>query len=332
MKKRNIIIIIITIILIITGILILNKTDSEILLRPRRTPRPTPTRVIKTSTPVITKTPTSTAIPTFTSTPTKTLAPTFTNTPTSTSTNTPTQTTVVTEVPTSTPDGVIAMPLSPVPVTGVDDIPALTEQLFPSDVILIRSTSAKYFIGFTNQPDARALMFTINEDGYPTSLSTSIAAILDIADQYGVTVLAYNLEWPQHSLQEKVDRLAAVRAELDRQGNTRPIVFGPTFYDFWASYAAFAPYIDGYAIQLQRATIGTEVDLAEQSIAKANSVLENPIIYIQISCQASGQFMRTAEQVIEVVNGLSELEGVSYVNLYFTEWWLAEEVINYFRP
>ena len=151
---------------------------------------------------------------------------------------------------------------------------------------------------------AKMLAFAVSDDGYPDNTAAAVASILAAAAAHGVTHLTYNLEQPT-TWDAKLARLAAVKAELDRQGNALPFIFGPIYTDFLRYFASAAPYCDGYAIQLQNAPVGEEGTLAADAVAKAESVMADPIMVIQVSC------LSTNRTVLKSLNRSRRWQGLA---------------------
>jgi hypothetical protein len=224
----------------------------------------------------------------------------------------------------------LGVPLCPNFISAVPDKPALSARLYSTDIIIVRYNVASWFSSFTQT--GRSMMFNQDEDGYPGGVPAAVSAILNTANIYSVTELSYNAEGLSPA--EILARLIAIRAELINQGDTRPLIMAPIYSMFLTQHANFAPYCDGFAIQLQNQTAGGEGAQALDAVTKAvgDMTPKVPIMYIQVSCKLDN---RTLEQVVTSVNDVSAISGVSFVNMFFgnvANWSLCDAALDILRP
>jgi hypothetical protein len=229
--------------------------------------------------------------------------------------------------------GGVMTSVCPVFISSVSNRPALSAQLLSSDEILCWYDTVSQFTDFSQAN--KTLLFNINHDGYVigdlSGVPAAIAAVLAAAVTYNVTRLVYNLEWSGHSVAEKITRLAAIRAELNTQGNTRPVIFCPIYSEFLSSHDSFAPYIEGYSVQLQNVNAGDEVVDAIDAVAKAHGAIPGCPVSVQIRAYSTG---RTVSQVVSIARNVSRVSGITGISLFFgppENWSFCQAVLNKIR-
>lgn len=218
----------------------------------------------------------------------------------------------------------LALPLM-VTVTPLSDVtsrPVVSTRLFATDEVIARYTTAAYFSEFTQSK--RGMLFTKTDD-------VDMAAVYAAANLYDVTVMHYNLEWPAHTWDQIRDQLEITRNALLALGDTRPLIFGPikTFLD--THIAAYAPFCDGFAWQLQASpTLAQVPAFVTAAVAASHAEIPNCPVYIQMNCYSE------SESAIEYyTRAVAGIPGVTEINLYFggaVNWTKAWNVLCRLRP
>lgn len=326
--------------LVVLGVLVIYITfasyQSQVkteLYRPTPTMRATRTRV-PTRTPVATRTRAPSRTPTWTSTRTSIWTPTWTSTwtPTRTVTPTITQTPIPTstQLPSLTPVLGYSLPINLNPAAGIPDKAVVSQIMRADDVILAWAGNIGILDQFPKQTTNQGALLNINNDGYPDRIPEAIAAFLAECEAHGVDRIYYNVEWSV-PFTSHMARLRAVTEELDRQGNTLPVLWVP-IYSIFVNYSGEAlPLFDGAGIQLQNQAIGSEGALTADAVARVNNTLDNAWIEIQIGCSPYYRG-RTYEQVLTAAYEVESVEGVTALSLWYgQDWAWCSQVVEELR-